>query len=404
MNSKTILVFLMTVFAALTIAAFASARDLGVSNVRVSINGVDTINSSDVISGQAGDTIPLKVVFTADENASDVKVKADISGSRDDIQAETGRFDMIEGNTYSKLLSLTLPTDIDPSQALTLTIEIQSLNMGKFEQDFPITAQRESYKLNVLDVETAQEVTAGSNLAVNVVLRNSGSHRLDDNFVTVSIPALNIEKRAYFSDLTPTDVANPDISDATERTMFLQIPSDAKAGVYTLEVDASNADADTKATQSIAVTGNGQTSQVLSAATSKDIAAGQTATYDLVIINSGDKLGVYNIVPENAQNLVVSVDEPIVTVPADSSKTVTVRATAGDVMGTFNFAVNVNSQDQLVQRATFTANVSKAAAISNNVMVLTVILAIIFVVLLIVLIVLLTRKPAKTEEFGESYY
>jgi len=41
---------------------------------------------------------------------------------------------------------------------------------------------------------------------------------------------------------------------------------------------------------------------------------------------------------------------------------------------------------------------------NNTVLILTVILAIIFVVLLIVLIVLLAKKPAETEEFGETSY
>lgn len=406
MKSKANLVFLIAAFTVLAIAAsYASASGLAIqdNSLRVSINGVDPVSASDVVSLQAGETVPIKVVFTAGENATDVKVRVSLSGTKDDTTAVTERFDVIEEKTYSKLLSLTLPSNIDPSEDLTLTVEIESKSNGKFEQDFPLTLQREAYKLDVLSVETSNEVTAGSNLAVNVVLKNSGSHRLDDNFVTVRIPALDIERRAYFSDLIPVDQSDTDTQDAAERTVYIQIPSDAKAGVYTLEVEASNNDATDTATKSIAVTGSGQMSDVLTSVTSKDVQAGQSVSYDLVIINTGDKIGVYSIVPESAQNLVVSTDQGIVTVPADSSTTVKVTATAGDVMGTFNFAVNVNSQDKLVKRVNFTANVSKGT-VSNNVMVLTVILAIIFVVLLIVLIVLLTRKPAKTEELGESYY
>jgi hypothetical protein len=206
--------------------------------------------------------------------------------------------------------------------------------------------------------------------------------------------------------LTPVDTTDDsDKQDSAERTVYLQIPSDAKAGVYNLEVEASNADTTATAVKSVAIAGSEQKSEVLTAVTSKEIASGDTVTYDLVLINSGDKIAVYDIVPEDAQNLIVNVDEPIVTVPADSSKTVKVSVKAGDVMGTFNFAVNVNQDDKLVKRENFSAVVTKKGFTSNNnVIVLTVILAIIFVVLLIVLIVLLTRKPVKTEEFGESYY
>ena len=417
MESKAILVSLLTIFAVLIASVLVSASDLSVSNLRLSVKGVEfTYPNNEIVQADAGETIPIKVIFTANEDVSDVRVKTEISGYRDDITASTARFDIVSGATYSKLLSLKVPTDVDPAEDYTLTVTIEAKNK-EFEQELTLRIQRESYNLEVLSVDAARQVTAGSNLAVNVVLKNRGSHRVDDTFVVARIPELNIEKRVYFGDLTPIDghettidlngnivlFENSNKEDAAERTLFLAIPSDAKAGVYNLEVEATTADTTTKTTKTVVIAGTEQRSDVLTAMTSKDVQSGQTVTYDLVVINSGDKIAVYNIVPESAQNLIVSVDEPIITVPADSSKTVKVTATAGDVMGTFNFAVNVNSQDQLVKRVNFSANVSKKS-FSNNVMVLTVILAIIFVVLLIVLIVLLTRKPEKTEEFGESYY
>ena len=75
--------------------------------------------------------------------------------------------------------------------------------------------------------------------------------------------------------------------------------------------------------------------------------------------------------------------------------------------GTFNFAVSANS-DEFSEIATYTATVQgksiASAATNSNIVVITIVLAIIFVVLLVILIVLLTRKPEKSEEFGESYY
>lgn len=403
MKSKAILVSLLAIFVVFAVSALVSASDLNVYQREVSIKGVDFVWPSwETVSVDAGETVPIKIAFTAGEDASDVRVKAFISGYRDDITASTGRFDILQGVTYSKLLSLKVPTDVESAEDYTLTIRVET-RTADTEWEFPLKVQRESYNLEVLSVETSREVTAGSNLAVNVVLKNRGSHTLDDTFVVARIPALNVEKRVYFSDLTSTDQADPDKEDAAERTLFLQVPSDAKAGIYNLEVEASNADATETTTKSITVVGSEQKSDILAAVSSKEVQAGSTVTYDLVVINSGDKIAVYTIVPENAQNLIVSVDEPIITVPADSSRTVKVSVTAGEVMGTFNFAVNVNSDDKLVKRVNLSANVSKKA-ITNNVMVLTVVLAIVFIVLLIVLIVLLTRKPEKTEELGESYY
>jgi preprotein translocase subunit SecG len=66
------------------------------------------------------------------------------------------------------------------------------------------------------------------------------------------------------------------------------------------------------------------------------------------------------------------------------------------------------SNGDLVESKEFAANVEGTSLNTgfsgNTAVVLTVVLAIIFVVLLVVLIVLLTRKPQKTQEFGESYY
>lgn len=421
MKSKAILVFLLAIFAVfavnLTSLVSATSGTLPVSINEVSVSGVDVSEPGiPQVSLDTGDTVPIRVQVTANEDVTDARVMVSLSG--EDVDATTGKFDMIKGRTYSKLLSLKLPASlkVTPSDEFNLVVEIDSRD-GEMRAEYTFTIQRESYNLEVLSVETAREVTAGANLAVNVVLKNLGSHELEDTFVVARIPALNVEKRVYFSDLTPSDGKgvyfdmdgnkilhiDTDKEDAAERTLFLQIPSDAKAGVYSLEVEASNSDSSAKTTKSIAIAGTEQKSEVLIAVSSKEIQSGETATYDLVIINSGDKIAVYEIVPESAQNLVISVDEPIVTVPGDSSKTVKIKVTAGEVMGTFNFAVNVNSQDKLVKRVNFSANVAKKS-VTSNVMVLTVILAIVFVVLLIVLIVLLTRKPEKTEELGESYY
>ena len=136
-----------------------------------------------------------------------------------------------------------------------------------------------------------------------------------------------------------------------------------------------------------------------------NVAMGGTVSYDLVLVNSGNSVAVYQIVPQSVNNLVVTVDQPVVTIPAGSSKVVTVKATAGNLPGIYAFKVDVNSNGELVKELTLTANVSGSnVAMPSNIVILTVVLAIIFVVLLIVLIVLLTRKPAKAEEFGESYY
>ena len=423
MRSKAILVSLMTLFAVIAATVFVSANTLNVA-IGATVSGVDLVQGGNPqLSVDTGDVIPVRVQVTSNEanTITDARIRVYLAG--EDVEARTGKFDMLSGKTYSKLLSLEMPSslDVSPSDDYTLVVKVESKD-GTQEARYDFTVQRESYNLGILSVDTSGQATAGSTLAVDVVLKNLGSHSLDDTFVVVRIPALNAEKKVYFSDLTSTDGADytlqldnngqlvpvkvhasSDKQDAAERIVYLQIPADAKAGVYSLEVEASNKNANSKVTKSIVISGNEQRSNVLNAVTSKEVEAGKTVTYELVLVNSGDKLGVYEIVPETTQNLIVNVDEPIVTVPADSSRVVKITVQAGQVTGTFNFAVNVNSNDKLVKRVNLTANIGKKS-LADNVMILAVVLAIVFIVLLIVLVVLLTRKPEKTEEPGESYY
>ena len=126
---------------------------------------------------------------------------------------------------------------------------------------------------------------------------------------------------------------------------------------------------------------------------------------------------VYTITPEESKGVLVEVTEPVVTVGADSSRTVQIlaRATKDADEGTYVVTVNAISEAGMSKQVSFSVNVEKSSSSgitgsvvggnANTAVVLTVILVIVFVVLLIVLIVLLTKRPAEqSEEFGETNY
>jgi uncharacterized membrane protein len=188
----------------------------------------------------------------------------------------------------------------------------------------------------------------------------------------------------------------------------LRIPSNAPAGVYVVQVEAYNDDTSVTATKRVSIVGAASdSSSVVSTTNSRTFAVGERAAYTLTLVNSGDKIRIYELVPETSSDLTISVGESIVIVPAGESKSVVFDAVAAKE-GRYNFAVGVYSDGELIRRYSFGANVegskSNSGFAANTTVLLTVILAVIFVVLLIVLIVLLTKKPEKTEEFGESYY
>jgi len=408
--SKTILATIIALVAILTVMTFVSASAGLTDSFDVTVDGIE-YSAGDTIGIEAGETIPLKVIFTATENASDVKLKVWIDGYRSEIKDETGRFELVEDSKYSRTFSLTVPFDIDPTEDYVLIVRI-SEKTKSYEEEFDLKLQRESYKSDILSVEAPNKVTPGSTIAVDVVLKNRGMHELEDVFVKARISDLEIERKVYFGDVDSQDECeysgdcHGNREDAVDGRIYLSIPRDAQAGTYSLEVEAYNSDFTETVKKTIVVSGEGETSDILSGVTSRAIAVGQETTYDLVIVNSGDKMKVYTLTPEDANGLIVEVD-PIVTVAADSSETVKVRvrATNSAEEGTQTVAVNVESGGELVKRAVFSVNVEKGRA-ASSVVVLTIILAIVFIVLLIVLIVLLTSKQPSAPEAEEetSYY
>lgn len=416
MTSKRILASLFAVIALalLMVTAVSAAATVDEKQVKVTdleVNGVDVLVGGTPVAEFSGATIPVRIQFLADNLAGtesrDVRVKAWISGSRAN-SAVTERFDVLEDRTYSRVLAVPIPSDFDDDETeeeLVLNVLIESKNDGTLASvEVDLTVQKESYNLNILDVDMDTEASAGDALSIDVVLKNVGRQFADDAFVVARIPGLGIEDKAYFGDLSAVDQHDPDKENTNERRLVLRIPSNVPAGVYAVEVQAYNKDSISTVTRQLSVKAAGSDTIVVAPVHSKTFATGTTQEYSLTIVNPSNKVQVYELVVE-ASGLTVSVDEPVVAVPAGTSKTVKVGVSS-DTEGTKNFAVNIHSGAQLVKSESFTANVEggRSAFSGDATVLLTVVLAIIFVVLLVVLIVLLTKKPEKSEEFGESYY
>lgn len=399
------LVFALNTVLAIETGPFVSIQEVQINDIIASATGV-------TVAGEVLRTIPVEVEFEANRDASDVRLKVYIEGYRDDISESTDRFHILEGSTYKERFSIKLPSSMDLDdldEDLTVTVRISSKDEAAVEQEYTVRMQRDLYSLSILSVDAPSQVTAGSTVALDVVLENNGNERLDNTYVRASIPELGVERIVYFGDLSPTvDENYEEIVDATNKKLYITIPKNAKAGVYNLEIGAYNYDTKTTVVKKIAV-GSVETG-VLPSTASKTVAIGEEATFDLVLVNPSDRMVVYSVTPEAAKGLLITVSEPVVSVPADSSRTiqVKVKATESAEEGTQAVTVSIASDGNAVKQASFNLNVEKAGSTtigkSNTVLILTVILSIIFVVLLIVLIVLLTKKPAETEEFGETSY
>jgi len=390
MNAKNILVSFLVIasvlFLATTVSATAVDTDLGnYHDIVIKVDGETITDTTNLLSYVAGDSMTIKVSFTYNETDDDddnIKVKATIEGESDDVTVSSSSFDVVDGKTYSRTLTLKIPSDFESDELegeFPLTVEI-----GDEEVDLgDLYVQRSSYDIAIKSVSTSNSVNAGELLPVEVVLKNVGYDDLDDLYVTVSVAELGISKSGYFGDLVTLayDGDDDDAEDTVKGTLYLEVPYDVQSGTYTLTATAENDDTESSATTSVVVDNT---------ASETTIKSGN----DLTLVNPTDSLRVYKVTYEDQEVSVV--------VSPASSKTITITTPTS---GEYNFNAFVFLDDKLESTVNFSgSSTEETTQVTSPVLALTIILAVVFLVLLVVLVVLITKKPQKTEEFGESYY
>lgn len=405
MNTKKLLVSFVAIASVLVLIATANAAELAnQATVEVEVDGINAY--ADDVAVIAGETIVVRVEFEALQNDSDVTIEAELEGEKVNEDAISKPFDVKNGSKYAKILTIKVPYELkdDVNDVLTLSLTIDGKGHKTELININLNVQRPSYNADIKSVSVSQSVSAGESLPIDIVLKNRGYNNLDDLYVTVKITELGLQKTAYFGDLVAieSDTDDDDEQDTVSGRIYLNVPYDAKAGIYTVEIEVKNEDTVSKAGKQIIVE-NDFSSNVIATSSSKTVTSGTQAGYDLLIINPTNKLKVYKVITESSADLASSTDNTVVAIPAGSSKSVNVFASANKE-GAYPFKVNVLSGENLAETLTLTLNVEGKSAVSSNpVVIITIVLAIIFLVLLVVLIVLLGKKPEK-EGFGESYY
>jgi len=420
MSRKNLLVLLVTVFA--LALSFQSVSAFG-EITSVEVNGLEALgaNGNPVgidFSNFAGERVPVLVRFDAAGAANEVvaenaRVVVWISGERTDA-VESPRFDVLGGRTYARTVFINVPFDLDEDldESRVLEVAVESEEEGTADEvSIDLTVQRESYLLEILAVDMQPEVQAGQSLVFDVVLKNRGRQLAEDTFLRIRVPELGLETQTYFGDLSSRDQGGSvaDRDDAVERRAYLRIPADVPLGLYSVMIEAFNDDSFASLEKRVLVAGAEEDTMVITPSNSKTFSTGDTGVYKLTLVNRGSVVRVYEIELDSSAGLNVEVSDPLVVVPAGSSRTVDISANA-DVRDDYTFTAIVHSDGKVIGDESFTASVTEGNGRADSIgsssaaVLLTVILAIVFVVLLVVLIVLLTRKPDKTEEFGESYY
>ncbi|MCK4552591.1 hypothetical protein KAT80_00100, partial [Candidatus Pacearchaeota archaeon] len=149
MNTKNLMVSFVATAIALFLVATASAYTVTgdlTEFEKVKVDGVVVLSDSE-ISVIAGDTIVVQVFFDSLQDATNVRVKAEIEGDKLDVDARTDSFDVESGKTYMKTLKLKVPFELkeDLSEDFTLNIKVWNGDFKSEWEGIVLRVQRPSY-------------------------------------------------------------------------------------------------------------------------------------------------------------------------------------------------------------------------------------------------------------------
>lgn len=408
MKTKNLMVFFLAVMSVFVACTLVSATSPLADIYNVEVDGIAVWGTGSPVAVEAGEYISVRVYMNPSVDTTDVRLKVELQGTKIDVEETVGPFVVEQNMRVSKTVNIRVPYELKDAVSEDLRMNIQVWN-GDYKSEYnevTLRVLRPIYNAGVMSIESASSVEAGEVLPVDVVLKNIGYNDLDDVYVALRIPALSLERTAYFGSLYSLEDCDDgcENEDTVKGRFLITIPYDAKSGAYTLEVVVKNDDLELSSSKKIVIQNN-LPNTVITTSTLKRAAVGEKAVYELLIVNPTDKLKVYNVATENSDRIRTSADNSIVVVPAGSTKTVKITAEAIKE-GSYDFDVTLLTADNQVaetQKLTLEAS-GKSLMAGNSAVIITIVLAVILVVLLVVLVVLLGKKSQKQEDFSESYY
>ncbi len=425
MNSKIgkLFAFLALVATSILAFSFASAQpEIAAMNVYLNSHFVDT----EVFSVERGTILNVKVLFKTSDisEEGEVRVKAWIDGYRDSIEAETERFDIFPNRIYSKSLNLRLPSDMEEGE-YTLHVLVtgkQSIGGDSYKQ-INLAVQRSNYKAEILSIDLALPavVKAGESLMATTVVKNRGSHKIEDIYVKAEIVELGLSKTIYIGDLYARDYADNTERDTKVATFSFSIPKNTKSGDYTLKITASSLDASAEKSASFKVegiagiteeeTGVSDMLTILTPSERKEVEAGKTVSYEIVLVNLANTPITLELKVIGVEGWAkASLSKSLIVLPAKGSETISVNLEVDEsaLTGGHIFSVQAISNNKLISSKNLVAEVKGKAiekeARETGLWIVVAILGAIALALLITLIVLLVRERTAEEEKPEEIY
>ncbi len=361
---------------------------------------------------ERGEQISIKTVFKTNTDLDNIRVRAWINGYREEIEAKTSVFDVFKDNQYSKVLFLSIPSDIDAKDEYTIYVKIETKTelSGVDEAEITADVQRIANLLKILSVElydygtdkNTKAFESGSAFYAEVVVKNTGNHNTEDVFVKLSIPELELERTVYVGDLGPFDNG---YEDTVKKTITMVLP-EHKEGVFDLIVKAYNSELGDKETLEITVVKELERNvEIMPQKTEAEIKQGETATYSFVVANFGETQESFIIEVLGISDwATVQINPASFALASGETRTVQIKLMVDEdaLIMDHPATIRVRFGNEAEQFNINTRVTSKAADWQIVLMIIGLIVAIIAIVLLAIM--LKRDKTSKKQETVESYY
>lgn len=376
-----------------------------------------TVSVDDVVAGSsplsvvAGSNLPIEVTYSVTSNYSDVVVVAELSyGHGKEIEVSTDPVDAYVGTLYKKSLNMQLKNDLETtstSEGYTLSVRLKDGKGKTLESaEYRLALQRKNDLVEVQRVMMPSYMEAGKVSTMTVVLKNIGSDKQEDVYVTVSSPELGLFEEARARDLMSMD-GNED-KDVATISLPLRLPKEAVEGAYAFKIRVRNDNVDFVTTKTVSIKGMKKaedSTEAVSQIKSLDLKQGKSGVYRISLLNLGNAARTYKLTAEGIEGWAsVEVNPLEITLGPKASQSVDVTLSVSDkaLVGEHAFTVKVKTDDKVVREVPLTADVKKSTFEASAMLVSVVVLAIVLLVLVVVLVK--SRKSDEETEVEESYY
>ena len=323
---------------------------LPISITSVEVDGTQ-VNDYSSISVENGQTVDVRVSFLGVSDADNARLRADIEGyEHSTISDATSIFSITEGVSSSKVLSLELPEDMDSEKKYILKVYGSNDLSGLTYKEYSLYIDTQRHRVDITDLVMSPQtgVEAGQAVISNVRIVNRGQRDQDSVKVIVEVPELNIRASSYVTNLEVGDTI-------TSEDMYLGVPLDAEAGIYTANVYTQYNGGYTESVESfdfvvLASSRYTQDRLIISAGNVERIVAGQESSFEIIVGNPSSQSKAISVVPANMNWAVVSASPSFAMVQAGADETYEIKIMPyGDIRGTQTLSLLVKEENDVVK-------------------------------------------------------